>query len=183
MEIVIKNLENALAEAMARLTGELQTVRSNRPSVGLIEDIKVDYYGQLLPVKQLGSLSLRPPRDIEINVWDKNAVSSVMKGIEGAKMGLSLRNDGNSIWVSLPPLTEERRAEFMKLAKKMVEASRIQVRGFRDEANKKIKALEEGKEIGEDELFKGKEKVQKMVDETNKKIEAELNSKLEELAS
>lgn len=179
METILKNLETALDGVIRHFGEELQTVRSNRPSVGLLEDIKVEYYGQFMPVKQLASLSIRPPRDIEVSAWDKGAVPAIMKAIESMQTGLSASTDGGVIRVTLPTLSEERRQEFMKLVKKMAEADRIQVRSHREEAMKALKADES---IPEDQEFKGRERIQKLVDAANEKIEAVLDKKLQELA-
>ncbi len=181
MDTYIKELEDTLKSLTQKFQEELKTIRSNRPSVAVLEDVRVDYYGQKMSVKQLGSLSVRPPRDIEISVWDKNAIAPVMGAIDGAKLGLSLTNDGNVIRATLPQLTDERRAEFSKVVKKMAEAVRIQMRSRRDDTIKKLKSAEEDKKIGEDQVFKGKEKIQKIVDEVNGKIEAALEGKLKEL--
>lgn len=182
MEPFLKELETRLRAVLDHLQGELQTVRSNRPSVGLIEDIKIDYYGQAMPIKQVASLSIRPPRDIEINVWDKSALPSIAKGIESANTGLSVRTDGASIIVSLPQLTDERRTEFMKLAKNMGEETRIQVRAAREDINKQLKGAEDEGALNEDQLFKGREAVQKQVEAANQKIESMLEAKIKELA-
>ncbi|HEY4526160.1 MAG TPA: ribosome recycling factor [Candidatus Paceibacterota bacterium] len=181
-ESTIKELEAKLNQVIGFLQSELQTVRTNRPSVGLLEDIKVEYYGQVMQIKQLASLSIRPPRDIEVNIWDKGAVAAVAKAIETAKAGFSVSNDGNIVRVSLPPLTDERRAEMTKLVKRMSEDARITVRGERDEANKKIKAAEDSGQATEDQVFKGKEQIQKITDTANKQIENLLNGKITELS-
>ncbi|HTY40215.1 MAG TPA: ribosome recycling factor [Candidatus Paceibacterota bacterium] len=182
MEPYIKELEAGLQAAVAKFHEEIQGVRTNRPSVQLIEDVRVDIYGQQMTVKQLGSLGIRPPRDIEVNIWDKNAVGAVVKAITEAKMGLSVTNDGNTVRVTLPPLTDERRAEFTKLVKKMAEEARIKVRAYRDEVLKKVKAAQDRKELSEDQVFKGKERLQKIVDGANEKVETTLGGKLKELA-
>ena len=182
MEVYLKELESALKAAVQKLEDELKAVRGNRPSVQVVEDVKVNYYDQLLSVKQLGSLGVRPPREIEITVWDKNAVGPVSKAIAEAKIGLSVTNEGNVVRASLPPLTDERRQEFMKLVKKMAEATRIQIRTKRDEIIKKIKAAEAEKKLDEDQMFKAKEKIQKQIDEVNKRIEEAVERKMKELA-
>ena len=177
----LKELEGFLRGTSERLREEFRAVRGNRPSVELLENVKVNYYDQQCTVKQLGSLSLRAPRDIEIQAWDKNAVPAVMKAIEDAKIGMTVTNDGNVIRASLPTLTDERRQEMVKLAKKAAEASRIQVRSYRDEQIKKLKAAQEKDEITEDAFFKTKEKIQKAVDGTNQEIESALDNKIREV--
>lgn len=180
METILREVEAKLKDITSRLQADLQAVRSNRPSVGLLEEVKVEYYGQEMPVKALGSLSIRPPRDIEVSVWDKGAITAVAKAIETAKMGFSVSVDGSTVRVTLPPLTDERRAELSKLVKRMSEDSRIEVRGSRDEANKRLRA-EEDAGASEDQVFKTKEQIQKAVDSANERIETLLAAKLKEL--
>jgi ribosome recycling factor len=182
METFVKELETALQAAVQKLREEFGGVRSNRPSVGLVENIMVECYERTMPIKQLGSLGIRAPRDIDITVWDQSIVATVAKAIQDAKVGLSVSNEGNVVRATLPPLTDERRAEFMKLVKRMAEEARIKIRGHRDDIVKKIKAAEADKKMDEDAAFRGKEKAQKVVDEVNKKIEAMLEGKLKELS-
>lgn len=165
-----------------KLGEELKMIRGNRPSVDLIENIKVSIYEQEMTVKQLGSISVVPPRGIQIAVWDKTAVGAVMKAIENAKIGLSVSNDGNNIIANLSALGDERREELSRIVKKTSEGFRIQVRARRDDAIKKLRDSEGEKEISEDEAFKAKEKIQKAVDEANKQIESAVEGKLRELA-
>jgi ribosome recycling factor len=182
MEQYLKEFESALNAAVQKLENELRAVRGNRPSVQLVEDVKVNYYDQLLSVKQLGSLGVRPPREIEITVWDKNAVGPVSKAIEEAKIGFSVTSEGNAVKLTLPPLTEERRQEVVRLVKKIAEATRIQIRTKRDEIIKKIKAAEAEKKLDEDGVFRAKERIQKQIEEVNGKIERMVGEKLKELA-
>ncbi len=181
MEQYIKELEGHLNTTLQKFREELQGVRSGRPTTQLLENIQVEYAGSFLPIKQIGSLGVRPPRELDITVWDPGAVSAVMKAIEGAKIGLSLQNEGNTIRAFLPPLSQERREELMKLIKKMAEGARISIRASRDDANKKIKAAEAEKKLNEDQVFQAKEKIQKVVDEINKQIEALVEGKGKEL--
>ena len=181
LEQSLKEFEASLRAMLERAKEELAAIRGNRPSVELVENIKVNYYDQVLTIQQMGSLSVKPPREIEVHIWDKEAVHSVMKAIEDAKIGLSVTSEGNILRMFLPTLTSERRQEFTKLAKKAAEAARIQIRSMRDEAIKKLKIAEEKKEIAEDDFFKAKEKIQKTVDETNQKIETVLGSKIKEI--
>lgn len=181
-ELILKRLAGELERLEKQLKTELQAIRGNRPSVGLLEDIRVNYYGQMLPLKQLGSLAIRPPREIEINVWDKGAVGAVAKAIEETKAGFSVATDGGIVRVSLPPLTSERRAELEKLARRMVENARIGVRGARDEVIKEIREAVAEKKLSEDQMFRLKEKIQEAVDKANREIESLLETKLQELA-
>lgn len=177
----LKELEIQLKSATEKLREDLGMIRGNRPSVDLISDIKVNYYEEDMPIKQLGSLSVIPPRSVQVSVWDKNAVGPVMKAIENAKIGLSVSNNGQNIIATLSALVAERREELAKLIRKTSENFRIQVRAHRDETIKKLKEAESEGQATEDEVFRAKEKAQKLVDEANKKIEEMVEGKLREL--
>lgn len=175
-----KIVDSKLKAALENLKTEFQTIRSNRPSPRMVEDIKVELYGQILPVKSLGSISVTPPREITVSLWDISGVAAVAKAIEEA-MRVTASTDGALIRVNLPSLTEERKKEFEKMIRKITEETRIRVRGVRDEANKEIKLAEQGKSISEDAAFKKKEGVQKMVDTVNKEIESMMDGKIKEI--
>ncbi len=160
---------------------EISGVRSNRPTPALLEDLKVSCYGQIMPLKQVSSINIVPPREMDIHVWDKDAVSAVTKAIESSGLGLSASAEGNIIRVFLPELSKERREELTKHLKHLAEESRIKLRHFRDETNKKIqKALDNG-EISEDAKFKLKKEVQDETDKTNEAIEKILERKIKEV--
>jgi ribosome recycling factor len=180
-EQFVKDLDAALAGVVSKFKQELGQIRSNRPSPDMVQDLKVSVYDQMLSIRELGSLSVLPPRTIQITLWDAAAVGAVAKAIEQAHLGLSVTNDGNSIRATLSPLGNERREEMTKLVKKTAEAARIQVRGKREEAVKRIKEAETGKTITQDDAFKSKEKVQKAVDKANSEVEAGMEAKLNEL--
>ena len=137
----------------------------------------MEYFGQMTPVKQLGSIMIIPPREMAVSVWDKGAATEVGKAIEGANLGLSVSVDGSTVRLALPLLTDERRTELIRLAKAVAEKERIKVRGYRDDINKKIKS----QESDEDMRFRMKENVQKAVDAANGAIEALLESKTREI--
>ena len=139
MESFLKELESELKHILDKLKEELSGLRSNRPAVQMVEKVPVTYFDQVMTVKQLGSISVHPPREIDVTVWDKNALGPVQKAIQEANLGLSASTDGNMIRLNLPTLTDERRAELTKVVKKTIEASRIQIRARRDEINKKTK--------------------------------------------
>jgi ribosome recycling factor len=180
-EQIAKDLEAALTGVTARLKEELGQIRGNRPSPDMIQNIRISLYDQQLTIRELGSLSVLPPRTIQITVWDPGAVGPVMKAIDDAHLGLSTNSDGTTVRATLSPLGDERRDEMGKLVKKMAEAARIQVRSRRDDAMKRLKDSESKKEITEDDVFKGKEKVQKGTDKANGEIESMVDGKLKEL--
>ncbi|MDP3975087.1 MAG: ribosome recycling factor [Candidatus Jorgensenbacteria bacterium] len=170
-----------LAKFLEDVKRELSSVRTNRPHAGLVEDIKVHHYGGVFPVKQLGSVGVMPPREIRVEVWDREATSAVAKAIETSSLGLSANTEGNVIRIFLPELSLERRRELTKYVSQIVEEHRIKVRHARDEANKKIHKLLDDGEITEDQKFKLKEDVQKATDAWNKSAETAMETKAKEI--
>lgn len=180
-EQIVKDLEIALAGITTKLKQDFGQIRGNRPSPDMIQDIRLNLYDQQLTIRELGSLTILPPRTIQITVWDPGAIGAIMKAIDDAHIGLSTNNDGNTIRATLSTLGDERRDEMTKLVKKISEASRIQIRARREDAIKRLKDSENKKEITEDDAFKGKEKIQKTVDKANGEVEAMGEGKLAEL--
>ncbi|MBI5221068.1 MAG: ribosome recycling factor [Candidatus Liptonbacteria bacterium] len=178
---IYRELESSLTAATGKLKQDLSGIRSNRPSVELVENVKVSCYDQILTVKQLGSLSLAPPREIQVVPWDKSTIAAIAKAIDDARVGLSVTHDGNLVRATLSPLGEERREELAKIVKKTGEATRIQIRSLRDETIKRGKAAQDRGELSEDVLFKLKERIQKLIDRGNGEIESAVNNKLAEL--
>lgn len=178
----IKIFEQNLSALAAGLRTELQSIRGSRPSPKMVEDIRVDVYGQSLPVKAVGSISVVPPREIQISVWDRSLVNIVAKAIETSNLRVVANVDGNTIRINLPTLTDERKKELDKVIRKMVEETRIKVRAARDEANKEIKSQETGGALSEDAAFKARESIQKIVDKINQEIEAVLDNKIKEIS-
>ncbi|MBI3114604.1 MAG: ribosome recycling factor [Candidatus Harrisonbacteria bacterium] len=177
----IKDLEEKLKKVGENLKNELSGLRTNRPSPKLIEDVSLEYMDTRMTVKQLGSITIAPPRDLLVSAWDKNALAAVAKAIEAANLGLSVAVQGMIVRVTLPALSNERRAEIEKLAKKVAEEHRIRVRAARDEEMKNIERAEKEKQISENEKFALKKKAQEAVDKANKDIEAHLAGKVKEI--
>lgn len=178
---MVQDLEIKIKESLEYLKSQFAAVRGGRSSPKLVEDISVDYFGQRMSLKQVGSISVNPPREILISVWDKQAVSIVAKAIESSNLNVSANTDGNLIRINLPPLSTERRQELAKVVKKESEEARIKIRSLRDEANKKTRQQEKSGEITEDQEFKLKEQVQKSIDKANKDIEEMLEKKVKEI--
>lgn len=181
MEQEIKDFEIRLGNTTDKLHEEFAGLRTNRPTTKLVEDIKVDYYGQMMPLKALGSIGINPPREITISLWDKNAREPVTKALESSGLGMTPNIDGNLIRLNLPTLTDERRQELVKLIKKTAEEAKIKIRLSRDDINKKIKETEDAGGINEGEKFKFKERVQAIVDRANQKTEELLAAKTKEV--
>jgi ribosome recycling factor len=182
MDTYLKELDEALKNTVGKFKDDLRGLRSSRPSIELVENLSVNYFDTWMTVKQLGSLSVVPPREIRVTVWDKGSAAPIAKAIEDAQAGFSVSMDGTTIRATLSALSEERREELGKLVKKTAEGARISVRNIREDINKKFKAAEDASEITEDQARVGKEKVQKRVNEANAEIEKLVEDKLGELA-
>ena len=150
---------------------DFKKIRTGRASAALLEGIKVDCYETQMPLDQVASISVPESRLITIQPWDQSIIGNIEKGILKSELGLTPMNDGKIIRISIPPLTEERRKELAKLAKKMGEESKVSIRNHRREANEMFKDLKNDKEISEDEFYKYQNEVQKITDEFIKKID------------
>ena len=178
---IIKNLEEKISQIIKYLRDQLAGIRGGRPSPKLVEDLTVDYFGQRLSVKQLGSITIIPPREINISIWDKNAASLVVKAIESSNLNVSANLEGNTIRINLPPLSGERRQELAKVVRKEAEETRIKLRAARDDANKEVSQRVDDKKLTEDDKFKFKENIQKTVDKGNEEIERIVENKIKEI--
>lgn len=181
MHAVIDDGKKRMSGALQSLTKEFARLRTGRASVTLIEPIVADYYGNPTPVSQIASLSTPDARTITIQPWDKAAFAAVEKAILKSDLGLNPVNDGKLIRISIPPLTEERRKDLVKVAKKFTEESKVAVRNVRRDLNEDIKKLLKDKSITEDEQRKLEAEVQKLTDETIKKCDQTLAAKEKEI--
>ncbi len=163
-----KTFKSQCQKALEYFEAELGKIRTGRAHPSLVEDLSVDYYGAATPLKQIASVSTPEPRIILIQPWDKNAATSIEKTIQKSNLGLNPVNEGDKIRIILPPLTEETRLEMAKMAKKKKEEAKIAVRSLREEA---ITAAEAQSGVSEDQIETAKEKIQKLVEESNEKIE------------
>ncbi len=177
---IIKEFDSKAAELLSAFKETLAGIRGGRPSAKLVEDISIDYLGQQMKVKQLGSITILPPREIQVSVWDPQMAAAVGSAIE-QMIKVSARAEGNTVRVSLPPLSDERRAELIKLVKREAEETKIKIRTLRDEILKKIKAQADEKKITEDDKFLLKEKIDKISHTTGETIESFIASKVTEL--
>ncbi len=160
---------------------EIIKVRTSRPSPELVEDLKVDAYNSKMPLKHLASISVIPPNAIKIEVWDKTLIPAIKNAISHSQLGLTPQEDGNILKLYLPALSEERKKELALILSKMKEEARIKIRKFRDEILKEIKKSFEDKLLSEDEMFSLKEKIEKIIEETNKELDEIERKKIEEI--
>ncbi len=181
MQSVKDDVKDRMEKAIGNLEREFTKLRTGRASAGLVEDILVDYYGTPTPLKQIASVAVPESRSLTIQPWDKGAFSSVEKAIQKSDLGLTPVNDGKIIRISIPPLTEERRKELVKIAKKYTEDCRVAIRNIRRDSNELLKSMEKDKEITEDELHKGQDDIQKITDDMIAQAEKVLAVKEKEI--
>ena len=177
--------ENNYLQKMSKtfevFTKELSSLRTGRANSNMLDIIKVDVYGQKMPINQLGSITTPEPRMINIQVWDLNNVSLIDSSIRKSELGLNPQIDGQLIRLPVPDLSEERRNEIKKLIKSMGEKCKISVRNIRREANDELKKLLKSKDISEDDEKKFEKKIQTITDDQIKKIDEKVISKETEI--
>lgn len=180
-QALIKDLKNRTAKALEHLKGTYAGVRTGRAHPALVEDIKVDYFGTLTPLKQMGTVNIPEPRQIIITIWDKTALKAVEKAIQASPLGINPQPDGETIRLTLPELTRERRTELTKLVNKYAEDARIATRNVRREVVDSFKKMEKESKISEDDLKKYQKEVQDVTDDAIKKIDALVVEKEKEI--
>ena len=139
-----KNYSNKMDKSIQSLKKDISTLRTGRASANMLDTIKIDVYGQLMPIEQLGTVSVPEARLISIQVWDKSNVSSIESAIQKSELGINPQIDGQIIRLRIPDLTEERRKDLIKILKNMGEKSRVSIRNIRREANEELKKKTKG---------------------------------------
>lgn len=177
--------ENELAEkckqAVEHFKKEASKLRTGRVQTGLLDSIQVDYYGSMCSLKQLALVNSPEPRVLTVQAYDAQAVPAIEKAIQSSEMGLNPSRDGSLLRVWIPPLTEDRRKESVKMLHKIAEESRVKIRAYRKDAIDALKKAEKNKEISEDELFRNQDKVQKVIDGIIKQLDEVMAAKEKEL--
>lgn len=173
--------EERMDKALAALDRDFAKLRTGRASTSLVEDIKVDYYGTPTPIQQLASVAVPDSRTVTIQPWDRNSFGLVEKAILKSDLGLTPMNDGKLIRISIPPLTEDRRKDLTKVAKKYTEEAKVALRNIRRDVNDSLKKLEKDKSLSEDELKKAMDEVQKLTDSYVAKADAKASAKEKEI--
>ncbi len=161
---ILFNIEEKMQAAIQALKRELATIRTGRATPALIEHLKVEYAGVPTPLQSIASTSAPGARLLIIQPWDQSSIQSIEKAIRKSDLGLNPTSDGNTIRLNIPPLSEERRQELIKVVRKRVEEKRIAVRNLRREAMDALKRLEKNKEISQDELKTALNQLQKLTD-------------------
>jgi ribosome recycling factor len=168
---IINGIKPNLDRALEKFKEELGSLRTGRATPALIETVEVECYGSRLPLKQVAAISAPEPRVLIVQPWDRNVIKDIEKSISAARSGLSVVMAGDLIRINIPPLNEESRKELVRALHQKMESARIVIRSLREQAWKEIQGKERSGEIREDDKFRGKDELQKLIDDYNKKIE------------
>lgn len=181
MKDKIKHYEDKMHKTIEVLKEEYATIRAGRANPHVLDKIKVNYYGVPTPIQQVGNISVPEARMIVIQPWEKNLLKEIEKAINTSELGIHPTNDGNTIRLIFPELTEDRRKELAKDIKKKGEAAKVAVRNIRRDAIDVIKKMEKSSEISEDDLKDGEEQIQKITDKSISKIDEVIENKSKEI--
>ncbi len=165
IEIIFEDTKESMGKKVEALKQELTKLRTGRASLFILDGIKVEYYGALTPLNQVATLAIPESRLITIQPWDSTVIGDIEKAILKSELGLTPMNDGKLIRISIPPLTEDRRKELVKVVRKIVESYKVAIRNVRRDSNEDLKGLKKDGETSEDEAFRAQEKIQKITDE------------------
>lgn len=172
MQEQISDAKSRMHKAVEALQHELLTVRTGRASTGLVEHIKVEYYGTPTPLQQLATISTPDPKLIVITPYDKTALGAIEKAIQKSDLGLQPSTDGNVVRLSIPPLTEERRKELAKHIRKRVEEARVAVRNVRRDVHDQLRKLEHDHSMSQDDLKRSETELQKLTDDQVSQVDS-----------
>lgn len=178
---IMKRSEESMNKSIENLKREFTGIRTGKANPGLLDNVKVMYYGQTVPLKQVASIAVPEPRLITVQPWEKTLVPEVEKAIQASDLGLNPQSDGTLIRLPIPPLTEERRKDLVKVVKRLGEETRISLRNIRRDANDQYKQLEKKHDISEDEMHTRQDEVQKLTDKYVEKIEEVVSAKEKEI--
>ncbi len=181
MDQILKDAKSRMDKTIENLRLELAKIRSGKATTALLDGIKVDYYGSMVPISQTGNLTVLDAHALSFTPWDKSMLNIVDKAILEANIGLNPVSDGTNLKIPIPPLNEERRRELVKLVKKFGEDSKVALRNVRRDANEHLKREEKEKKITEDQLKAAEDKTQKLTDEHTKIVEDILKHKEKEI--
>ena len=176
MNELIKNTEEKMSKSVDALEREYKSIRAGRANASVLDRVTVDYYGVPTPIQQMAAVSVPEARTLLISPWDKSTLKDIEKAILTSEIGINPQNDGTSIRLNFPPLTEERRKDIVKDIRKKGEESKVAVRNQRRDALDKLKALKKGNSITEDDEANGEKKIQNLTDKFCKEID-ELSTK------
>ena len=174
---VLTDTTAKIAKSFDALKSQFAGLRTGKANPAMVDQIKVEYYGSQMPIKNLGTISTPEPRQLKITPFDPTVIDAMNKAILAANIGVTPQTDGKVLRITVPELNEERRKEIVKVAKTQAEAQKVAMRNVRRDANDAVKKLEKDKKISEDDLKAALDKIQKATDEGIAKIDAELKTK------
>ena len=180
-EIILSYTDDRMTKSIDALKRELSTLRTGRATPSLLDNINVDYYGTSTPLNQLASISAPDAQAIIIQPWDKGSILDIEKSLSTSDLGFNPSNDGNQITVPIPPLTQERRFEMVRLLKKKIEDGKVSVRNVRRDSVERLRKLEKDKSISQDDSRRGQDQIQKSTDSYTKLIDDISKAKEDEI--
>ena len=181
VDTIFEEAESHMKKSIELTETELSSIRTGKASPSLLDSIKVDYYGAMVPLKQVANIAVPDPKLITVQPWEKPLVGEIVKAIQSSNMGMNPQSDGNFIRIPLPPLTEERRIELAKTVKHLVEEAKVAIRNVRRDANEKLKKLEKDHSISEDEYHRYHKEIQELTDGSIEKLDKLLAAKENEI--
>lgn len=180
---LFKETREHMQKTLKVFESNLATLRTGRANPALLEHVKVDYYGSMMPLNQLASISAPDARTLVVQAWDQNALPLIEKAIRDSDLGLNPNNQGDTLFINIPALTAERRKEIVKAAHNYAEEARVAVRNIRRDTLHQIKKMSEEEHLPEDDVKRAEKEVQELTDEFIEKINAELEAKEKEILS
>lgn len=183
LQPILSKLKPKMDEVVAKLNEELQSIRTGKATSSLVENILVSYYGTKTPLKNMANISTPDAFLITIQPWDVNSLSDIEASIRASSLGFGITNDGTRVRLTLPPLTQERRQEFIKLIHQKAESARIVLRTLRQEAWEDVQKEKKQGEITEDELYSSEKELNKLIDSYNEKIKKIIEEKERDLSN
>jgi ribosome recycling factor len=180
---LFSDAEHRMQQAIESLQRDLGTIRTGRASPALVERLMVDYYGTPTPLQQMANIHATDARTLTIQPWDRKTLGDIEKAIQKSDLGLNPTNDGNVIRITLPPLTEDRRRDLVKVVHKKVDEGKVAIRNIRRDTHDRLRDLEKSKQITEDDLKRSTERLQKMTDKYIEELDKVGQAKEQEILS
>lgn len=181
MEKIVAEAKDKMDKSLEALRSELAKVRTGKATTALLDTIKIDYYGTISPLKQVANVTVLDVHTLSVTPWDKTMLQNIDKAIKEANLGLNPMNDGTNLKIPIPPLTQERRKELVKLVKKFGEECKIAIRNVRRDANEHLKRKQKDEKLSEDELKNAENRVQTLTNDHTKLIDDILAHKEKEV--
>jgi ribosome recycling factor len=181
LQPILNSLRPKMDEVISKLNEDLRTIRTGKANPSLIENVPVSYYGTQTPLKQMANISAPDATLLVVQPWDANSLGDIEAAIRNSNLGLNATNDGRVVRIALPPLTEERRMEFIKIIHQKAEGARITLRNLRKDSWEEVQRLQKEGQLTEDDRYRGEADLNKLIEDYNKKIDNLVESKEKEL--